>query len=167
MRALRKLGWIGWFVPAATLVITLVVDGGSASPGTGLLVVSVAAVVALAVGAWFTSGWLSQRPIAPGDFASYRRVFTSQLTWSVAVAVIGLALTGVTGSAWPGLAGALGSAVILAGTFPSAKRLAKHNMLFEEAGPMPVIDPDAPPPEGPAPWEDEHGGHGHGLHDHH
>ncbi len=146
---------------AAVLAISGV--GGDVPAWLGLAVVAVVAVIG-----WFVIRYFRLRPHEDPGVRAYAPTVLLRAGVAVTPAAVGFLLFLATGNWAVQLVGALLTLPGLAWSAPSAADYARHRRLAIDVEPPP---PDEvwgnTPPGYTPPWEDEHGGHGHGLDHHH
>ena len=125
LKILRMLAY-GWIpVLAALIAIAVLIDGGDEWPVLGTVLVSVAGLASL-----LGTGWLRQRPIAPGDAGTYGTTVLIKLALMEIVGLIGFALAVSVGPWWLSLLGAGFSLAGLSLAWPSASDQERHELLY-------------------------------------
>lgn len=129
--------------------------------------VAVVPVVIVAVVALLAVRYWRRRPIPPGDWDTYAQTARFRIALALTPAVTGLIFAQLAAEGWIAALGGVFSLVALAIAPTSEADYGRHQGLYLEEGEMPAEEKwgEAGPDE-VAPWEDEHGDHGHGL-DHH
>ncbi|MDH3470826.1 MAG: hypothetical protein OEM94_05875, partial [Acidimicrobiia bacterium] len=141
-------------------VVGLIVADGDGIP------VWVALPPVLAVGAiiLFSVRYWRRRPIMPDHFADYAKTARFRAGLSLLPAAAGLLMTVLSGEWWIAAVGAVIGFASLAVAPTSDADYQRHVDLFVAVGEMPPEEKwgEAAPDE-VTPWDDEHGGHGHGM----
>ena len=165
-RGIARLQWVhsaAWlataFIPFAAGIFDGRDDGGRLSIWLGL-----AAVLAPGAIVLFVVRYYRHRPLEEPRLAPYATTVLFRTGASLVPATLGLAFGLATGSWWVALAGAAVAALGLTWSLPTATDYARHRGLAVDTGPPVAAEIfGAAAPDEPAPWEDEHGGHGHGI----
>lgn len=121
-------------------------------------VLAVGAIIALSVRYW------RRRPIVPGSFTDYAKTARFRQGLSLLPVLTGDVMGALSGDWWIAAIGAVLSAATLAIAPTSNADYIRHSELFVAVGEMPPEEKwgEAAPDE-VTPWDDEHGGHGHGM----
>ncbi len=165
-RDIERLRWAysaAWVSIAAALFVAAVIDGndrgGELSWWFGVAVVG-------AIGAFvlFVVRYYRHRPLQDARFRAYAATVLFRTGASLVPAALGLVFAIATGRWWVALVGVAIAGAGLAWSAPGEKDYARHRGLATEVPPMPSDGTWGAAPDGEAaPWEDERGGHGHGL----
>lgn len=147
----------------AGILLTQVDQSGGIPAWVAVIpVLLVGAIALLAVRYW------RRRPIAPGDWDAYAQTARFRIAMALTPAVNGLLFAQLASAGWIAAAGSLLSLAALAMAPTSEADYERHQALYVEQGEVPADELwGAAGPDEVAPWEDEHGGHGHGLDHHH
>ena len=162
----RLIGVQSMFGLAAAFAVTVPMVAVIAGPRTGTVPAWLGAAIVALVGlaAIVTVYFWRIRPIAPGAVNDYAKTVGLRVAIAVLPAAAGLAFSFVTGSWTVPLLGILLAVPGLIATVPSPADFDRHVELWFEVGDMPkdgvwgTADPHGIPP-----WEDQDGGHGHGI----
>ena len=165
-RRIQHLQWVHGVGLAACLALIAIAtaitrdsDVDTVPVWFALLIVAVAGVPIA-----FTVRYYRRRPLEREGNRDYTITVLFRVGIALMPAVVAIVLAGISGSLLPQLLGSAISLVLLAWTVPSEGDYRRHRALAEEVGPIPPDEKwgEAGPDE-VAPWDDEHGGHGHGL----
>ncbi|MDX1449915.1 MAG: hypothetical protein R3246_12720 [Acidimicrobiia bacterium] len=163
-----RLRWV--YAAAVTLLAVALIASGWAtvrhrSPDGGLpdwMGMLVIAAVGIVFG--FVVRYWRRRPILPGREEDYAATIALRIGTAAVPSLAGLGLYLATGTWWVHFAGSVMSLVWLLWAVPSDRDYERHQRLAVGPPPMPPQEAwGAADPDEPAPWDDEHGGHGHGL----
>lgn len=163
-----RLRWV--FALAVTvLVIGLIATGWATmrhrSPDAGIPDwMAFIVVVAFGVALGFVVRYWRRRPILPGRDDDYASTIALRIATAALPSLIGFGMYLASGTWWAHLLGSALSFGWLSWAVPSDADFERHQRLAIGPPPMPPDEAwGAAGPEEVAPWEDEHGGHGHGL----
>lgn len=147
----------------AGVALSFVDQSGGIPAWVGLAPVVIVGIVAL-----LAVRWWRRRPIAPGHWGEYAKTARFRIGLALTPAVTGLVFAQLAAEGWIAAVGGLFSLTALWITPTSTADYERHQALYLEKGEMPAEERwgEAGPDE-TAPWEDEHGSHGHGIGDHH
>ncbi len=161
--ALDRLRWA--YATAVLFAVALLFGAAVASREGGSLPtwLAMAGVLVVAVPVLFVVRYYLRRPLERRGARDYAVTVLFRATAALAPAVAGFVLAVASGD-WPvALLGTLFALTGLAWTVPSQADYGRHRALAIAIDPHPPDEVwgDTPPGYIP-PWEDEHGGHGHG-----
>ncbi len=119
-------------------------------------------VLAVAVPAGFTVRYYRRRPLLREGGRDYTVTLLFQIGMAASPAIVGFVFALLTESVWVQALGVLLALPGLISAVPSRSDYQRHRDLAEELGPMPPDEKwGEAGPEEVAPWDDEHGEHGH------
>ena len=119
-------------------------------------VLIVGAIALLAVRYW------RRRPIPPGDWGAYAQTARFRIAIALIPAVVGLIFAQLAAEGWIATVGGVLSLAALAAAPTSETDYQRHQELYVEEGELPAEEKwGAAGPDEVAPWDDEHGEHGH------
>ncbi len=129
----------------------------------GIIVVAIIAVIA-----GFVTRYWRRRPVEPGHVADYASTALFRIGLGIDPALVALLFAWLAANGWVQVIGSLASLVVLSMAQTSENDYLRHQELAIAEAEMPPEEAwgSADPAE-MAPWEDEHGDHGHGLDHHH
>ncbi len=163
-----RLRWV--FAIAVTVLVSgLIVTGWTTarhrSPDAGIPDwMALLIVIAVGIAFGFVVRYWRRRPILPGRPDDYASTIALRIATASVPSLMGLGMYLASGSWWPHLIGTVTSLALLTWALPSEADLDRHHRLAIGPPPMPPDEAwGAADPDEPAPWDDEHGGHGHGL----
>ncbi len=166
---IERLRWVyAGLVGAAAVLLFVAAVLDAEDVGGGLPAwFSALVLVAIAVPEWFVIRYFRRRPHEEPGLATYAKTVLFRAGVAMTPAVAGFALFLASGSWLVQLLGVALAVPGLAWSAPSVQDYARHRRLATEIAPPPPKEMWGNTPPGyVAPWEDEHGGHGHGLTDH-
>jgi hypothetical protein len=150
--------------PLVAGILLTQVDQSGGIPGW----VAVVPVVIVAIVALLAVRYWRRRPIPPGDWDTYAQTARFRIAVALTPAVTGLLFAPLAAEGWIAAVGSLFSLVALAVAPTSEADYERHQELYLEQGEIPADEMwGAAGPDEVAPWDDEHGDHGHGLGHHH
>lgn len=112
------------------VLVALVMAAAAVGEEEGWQVAGPIMVAALGLGALLAITWLRQRPIAPGDGATYRSTVFTKLAVVEGVGLLGFVLAITVGPWWLAILGAAFSLPGLALSWPSPADQERHELLY-------------------------------------
>lgn len=167
LRRLQMIHGAAALLSCGPLVLGILLTQADQSGGIPAWVAT-APVAIVAVIALLAVRYWRRRPIAPGDWRTYAQTARFRIALALTPAVTGLIFAQLAAEGWIAAVGGIASLAALTMAPTSEADYERHQALYVEEGEMPAEEKwgEAGPNE-VAPWDDEHGDHGHGLDHHH